>query len=304
MMDRLETYRIFAAVAERSSFAAAARHLKRIPAVATRAVAALEAELGVRLLNRNTRAVSLTEAGERHLQVIRRLLADHAELTDLARGDGLGLVGQLRLTAPAQFGRLHVTPWLTAFMHAHPNLSVEMLLVDRVVSLVEEGIDVGVRLGPLPDSSLRAVKAGTLRYGVYASPSYLEARGVPDSWEALFGHETISSLTVTPMPDRWRFHQAGRRGQVPVRPRLVVNTTDAAAEAAVAGLGLVRLVSYQADALVAAGALVAVPLPESGTLPIHLIQPGGALASAKVRLFVAEFGKALRTAFPDRPLAT
>lgn len=301
MMDRLETYAVFAAVAERASFAAAARHLKRTPASVTRAVAALEAELGVRLLNRNTRAVSLTEAGERHLGVIRRLLANHAELRDLgSTGEG-GLAGTLRVTAPAQFGRLHLVPLVAAFLKSRPALAAELLLVDRVVSLVEEGVDVGVRLGDLPDSTLRAVRAGSLRFGVYASPSYLADHGTPTCWDTLTQHDVISSLTVTAVPDRWRVEVEGRTRQVAVRPRLVVNTTDAAAEAAVAGLGLVRLVSYQAQALVHAGALVAVDLPETHRIPIHVVQPGGSYTPAKVRVFVAEIAQALRRAFPDRP---
>ncbi|MBV9079475.1 MAG: LysR family transcriptional regulator [Methylobacteriaceae bacterium] len=296
-MDRLDTYAIFAAVAERASFAAAARHLKRTPASVTRAVAALEAELGVRLLNRNTRAVSLTEAGERHLGVVRRLLADHAELRDLGADAGGAASGTLRVTAPAHFGRLHVVPLVAEFLKHHGGLRADLLLLDRVVSLVEEGIDVGVRLGPLPDSTLRAVRAGTLRFGVYASPGYLAEAGAPGSWDDLADRDVVSSLTVTPVPERWRVEVDGRPRQIAVRPRLVVNTTDAAAEAAAAGLGLVRLVSYQADALVRAGKLVALDLPETHRIPIHLVQPGGAYIPAKVRLFVAEVGRGLRAAF-------
>jgi DNA-binding transcriptional LysR family regulator len=299
-MDRLDTYGVFAAVAERASFAAAARHLNRTPVSVTRAIGALEAELGVRLLNRNTRSVSLTEAGERHLGVIRRILADHAELRDLEGADSAAATGVLRITAPAHFGRLHVVPLMAAFLDKHPALRVDVLLIDRVVSLVEEGIDVGVRLGRLPDSSLRAVRAGTLRYGVYASPAYLARRGVPDSWEALAACDVISSLAIAPFPERWRIETDGRTMQLAVRPRVVVNTTDAAAEAAVAGLGLVRLVSYQADPLVRSGALVAVPLTESGVVPIHVVQPGGRHTPAKQRLFVADIADGLRRRFPDR----
>jgi len=297
-MDRLETYGVFAAVAERASFAAAARHLNRTPASVTRAVASLEAELGVRLLNHNTRAVSLTEAGDRHLGVIRRILANHAELRDLDRADPAGLTGVLRITAPAHFGRLHLVPLLAAFLDKHRTLRADLLLIDRVVSLVEEGIDVGVRLGPLPDSSLRALRAGTLQFGVYASPAYLAAHGVPASWEELANRDVVSSLTVEPVPERWRVEAGGRATQLTVRPRVVVNTTDAAAEAAVAGLGLTRLVSYQADQLVRSGALVAVPLPDTRTIPIHLVQHGGAYVPSKLRLFVADMAQGLRRRFP------
>lgn len=297
-MDRLDTYGVFAAVAERASFAAAARHLKRTPASVTRAIAALEEELGVRLLNRNTRAVSLTEAGERNLGVIRRILADHAELRDLDRADPAGPTGVLRITGPAHFGRLHLVPLLAAFLDKRPSLRADLTLIDRVVSLVEEGIDVGVRLGTLPDSSLLAVRAGTLHVGVYASPAYLAAHGAPRSWEELATHDVISSLAISPVPERWRVEAGGRTTQIAVRPRVVVNTTDAAAEAAVAGLGLVRLVSYQADPLVRSGALVAVPLPDTRVIPIHLVQPGGAYTPTKLRLFVAEMAEGLRRRFP------
>lgn len=298
-MDRLDTYAVFAAVAERASFAAAARHLKRTPASVTRSIAALEAELGVRLLNRNTRAVSLTEAGERHLGVVKRILADHAELRDLTRPEPLGATGVLRITAPAQFGRMHVVPLLAGFLRQHPALRADLLLVDRVVSMVEEGIDVGIRLGPLPDSSLRAVRAGSLRLGVYASPAYLAEHGAPASWEELATRDVISSLALGPVPERWRVEAGGRPVQVAVRPRVVVNTTDAAGEAAAAGLGLVRLVSYQADPLLASGALVPVPLPEARILPIHVVQPGGAYTPVKVRSFATEIAAGLRRRFRD-----
>jgi len=290
---------IFAAVAERASFASAARRLNRAPASVTRAVAALEAELGVSLLNRNTRTVALTEAGERHLSVIRRLLADHAELRDLDRPSAAGPKGVLRITAPANFGRLHLTPLVAEFLQRYPGVRADLLLLDRVVSLVEEGIDIGIRLGTLPDSSLRAVRAGTLGIGIYASPKYLADHGVPSSWKDLAARDVITSLALSPVPERWRIETNGRTLNLPVRPRVVVNTTDAAAEAAVAGLGLVRHVTYQADPLVRSGALVAVPLRDTRIIPIHLVQPGGAYTPTKLRLFVAEIAQALRKRFPD-----
>ena len=299
-MDRLDTYGVFVAVAERASFAAAARHLNRTPASVTRAIAALEAELSVRLLNRNTRAVSLTEAGERHLSVVRRILADHAELQDLRSADAANASGILRITAPAHFGRLHLIPLIAEFSKKHPGLRIDLLLVDRIVSLVEEGIDVAVRLGPLPDSSLRAVRAGTLRVSVYASPSYLAEHGAPRSWKQLAARPVITSLAIAPGPERWRVWMGGRATSLTVRPRVVINTSDAAAEAAVAGLGLVQLVSYQADPSLRSGALVSVPLPDTRAIPIHLVQPGGAYTASRVRLFVADIAHGLRRRFPDR----
>ena len=150
----------------------------------------------------------------------------------------------------------------------------------------------------LPDSSLRAVRAGTLHIGVYASPAYLAQQGTPASWEDVSRHEVISSLALSSKPESWRVERGGRATHVEVRPRLVVNTTDAAAEAAAAGLGLVRLVSYQAEPLVRSGALVAVTLPDTRTLPIHLVQPAGTQTAARIRLFVSEIATGLRRLFP------
>ena len=231
-MDRLDTLAAFVAVAEHASFAEAARRLSRTPASVTRAVADLEAHLRTRLLNRTTRAVSLTEAGARHLDLARRLLSAYAEMRDLDAAERADPHGVLNVTAPANFGRLHVVPLLARFLDRHPMMDVRMLLIDRVVSLVEEGLDVGVRLGDLPDSSLRAVRVGSVALGVYASPDYLAQHGAPRTPHDLRDHRVISSTAVTPVPDRWTFEDDGDAAAVPVLPRLVVNTTDAAADAA------------------------------------------------------------------------
>lgn len=294
-MDRLDTVRVFVTVAELEGFAAAARRLGRTPASVTRAVGDLEAHLRTRLLNRTTRAVSLTDAGARYLEIGRRLLATHAEFESLEPDGETRPQGVLAVTAPANFGRLHLLPLVAPFLDRYPALTMRLLLVDRVVSLVEEGLDVAVRLGELPDSSLRAMRAGSVRLGVYASPDYLARHGTPKAPSDLAEHRVVSCVTVTPAPDRWPL---GTGPAIAVTPRLVVDTTDAAADAASAGLGPTLLVDYQVAHHLAAGRLVEV-LPEHPfqARPIHLVHPSGRHTPAKVRLFVEEIGRGLRARF-------
>lgn len=292
-MDRIESISIFVAVAEQESFAGAARMLHRTPASVTRAVADLEEHLHARLLNRTTRSVSLTEAGQRYLEICRRLLVEYDALRQVDTGEAEPQ-GVLHVTAPANFGRRHVLPLVAEFMERHPGLDVRLLLLDRVVSLVDEGLDVGVRLGQLPDSSLRATRVGQVWRGVFGSPAYLKRYGRPETPQQLAGHVAVSCVAVTDVPDRWSFSG----GAVTVRPRMVVNTTDAAADAAALGIGLAYLISYQTDHLVKAGRLVEVldgfRLPP---IPIHVVQPGGRFTPTKVRLFVEEVGTGLRRRF-------
>jgi DNA-binding transcriptional LysR family regulator len=298
MTDRLDSIAIFVAVAEQESFAEAARRLNRTPATVTRAVAALEDQLRTRLLNRTTRSVSLTDEGARYLEAGRRLLAAYADLQGLEAVEQAQPHGLLHVTAPAMFGRLHVLPSIGGFLSRYPRVDVRALFLDRVVSLVDEGLDVGIRLGELPDSSLRAIRAGQLFMGVYANPAYLERHGTPTTPQDLGNHATISCLAISPVPDRWRIDGPGGAGQVAVRPRLIVNGTEAAADAAAAGVGLTYLVSYQAAAHVAAGALVRV-LTEFGRppIPIHVVHSAGRFLPTKVRLFIDHVAADLRGSF-------
>ena len=296
-MDRLDAVTVFVAVAEQESFAAAARKLSRTPAAVTRAVAELEHSLSTRLLNRTTRSVALTEAGQLYLERARKLLAAHAEFEGVAPDDREPS-GLLHVTAPANFGRQHLMPLLSTFLKTYPRVDARVLLLDRVVSMVEEGLDVGVRLGKLPDSSLRATRAGTVKMAVYASPSYIARHGVPATPAELAQHRTIASGNINPTPDRWSFGNADGTSHVTVKPRLIVNSTEAAADAAAAGLGIASLVSYQAAQHVAAGRLVEV-LSEYNDekIPIHIVQPGGRFTPAKVRAFIDEIGAGLRRKF-------
>jgi DNA-binding transcriptional LysR family regulator len=298
MSDRLETIAIFVAVAEQESFAEAARRLGRTPASVTRAVAALELQLQTRLFNRNTRSVSLTAEGARCLDVCRRLLAAHKELQGLDIGPDVPPHGVLRLTAPAIFGQLHVLPAIVTFLDRFPLVDIRADLLDRVVSLVDEGLDVGVRLGELPDSSLRAVRAGYVHMAVYGSPDYLAKRGEPTSPRELHRHNTISCVGMTPIPDLWSFEGVMGIDGVSIKPRLIVNTAAAAADAAAAGLGLTFLVSYQVDAHVRAGRLREILtdyIPPR--IPIHIVHPAGSFVPAKVRMFVDHVAEDLRRKF-------
>lgn len=281
-------------MAEARSFASAARRLGRSPAAVTRAVAALEAQLGARLLNRTTRSVALTDFGARALEKARRALAGFAELEGGA-AEPRALRGRLRATAPVVFGRLHVLPIAGAFLRAHPETTVQLVLVDRVVSLVDEGLDVAIRLGRLPDSSLRAVRAGSVRRGVYASPAYLRTHGTPRAPRALATHACVACTAVTPVPDRWTFSREGRSLVVPVSPRLVVSTAEAAADAALAGLGPTCLLSYQVDAHVRAGALTRIlGAFEPQPIPVQVVTPAGRFVTPIVRAFVDATVEALR----------
>jgi DNA-binding transcriptional LysR family regulator len=298
MSDRLDTIAIFVAVAEHESFAAAARHLGRTPAAVTRAVAALEEQLRTRLLNRTTRSVSLTDDGARYLDVSRRLLAAYNEMQGLEIASEAPPHGLLHVTAPTMFGRLHIIPAIAGFLERFPLVDVRALLLDRVVSLVDEGLDVGIRMGELPDSSLRAVRVGHVYMAVYGSPAYLRRRGEPETPHDLRNHNTISCIGMTPIPELWSFE--GTRGihGVPVKPRLIVNTTDAAVEAADAGLGLTFLVSYQVDAHVRAGRLTeALTNYRTPAIPIHIVHPAGRFVPTKVRMFIDHVAEELRRKF-------
>jgi DNA-binding transcriptional LysR family regulator len=278
-MDRSDEWRLFVAVAERRSFARAAQAEGRSPQAVTRAIAALESRIGARLLHRTTRSVSLTDEGARLLERCKRVLAELAELEAGGSGE---LRGTLTVTAPLLFGQLHVLPIVAEFLAEHPAVDVRLLLLDRVVALAEEGVDLAVRIGALPDSSLRSRLVGTVRVVVCASPAYLQRRGLPREPAALTGHDCITFTGTTPTADRWSFAgPGGRERGVAVRSRLVVNTGQAALDAAVAGLGLVRLLSYQVDELVTRKKLrVVLAGHEPAPVPVHVVQLPGAQVRA------------------------
>lgn len=294
-MDRLDSLAIFVAVAEQGSFIGAARRVNRSPAAVTRAVAELEARLGTRLFNRTTRAVALTDAGARYLELGRRALADFEELELSAASEKLEPRGLLTVTAPEMFGRLHVLPVVQAFMRDYPQVNVSMLLLNRMVSYIDEGIDLGIRIAELSDSSLQAIQVGHIKRVVCASPAYLAAHGTPVKPHDLASHETIAVSGIRPVIDRWTF---GDGLSVPVRPRLVVSTVQAALDAAMAGGGIIRVMSYQSEPLEAEGKLRRLLVGhEPPALPIQVVHPAGRYLAPKVRLFIDRAVAALRGQF-------
>jgi DNA-binding transcriptional LysR family regulator len=285
-MDRTDAIAVFIAVADHGSFAAAARRLGRSPASVTRAVADLESRLGVRLLTRTTRAVSTTEAGQRFLGGAKRVLADLDEIERAAAGQGTAPRGELRLTAPILFGRLHVLPIVTEFLDRFPEVQAALALVDRPVDLVEEGLDVAVRIGALGESSAVATRVGALRRIVVASPDYLARRGTPQRPADLTDHDVVAFSGIAGV-EHWVFREAAGDVNVAIRPRLVVSTAEAAIDAARAGFGLTRVLSYQAAGDVARGSLLRVlPGYEGDEVPIHLVYPGGRHPPPKLRAFL------------------
>ncbi|MFO0745953.1 MAG: LysR family transcriptional regulator [Myxococcota bacterium] len=285
-MDRLDAMTAFVAVAELEGFAPAARRLRLSPSAVTRLVAGLEEHLALRLLQRTTRSVSLTDAGRRYLERARRALAAVGEAEDAARAERSQPAGRFVVAAPNVFGRLHVAPALSAFLARHPAVSGELTLADRMVSLVEEGVDVAVRIGELDDSSLVVRKVGATRRVLVASPRYLAGaprlRGLGD----LARHRSIHFSGVAATPE-WRFVRRGQEVRVALAPSFVTNSADVAIAHAERGGGLAMVLAYQAVAALRAGRLVVVlPRSEPPPLPIQLAYPSARFLSVTVRAFV------------------
>jgi DNA-binding transcriptional LysR family regulator len=285
-MDRLEAMAVFAAVAELRGFAPAARRLGLSPSAVTRLVAGLEEHLGARLLQRTTRSVTLTDAGSRFLERCRRILADVAEAEGAAQAERTLPTGRFVLTAPVTFGARHVAPVVSAYLARHPDVTVDLQLTDRVVSLVEDGVDAAVRIGTLEEASLIARRVGETRRVLVAAPKYLSRRKKLRAPEDLSGHALIQQTGITPTAD-WRFLRDGKELALPVSPRLVTNSVDAAIGHAERGGGLTMVLAYQVQDAVRAGRLVVVLAEyERPALPIHVVYPSTRLLSAKVRAFV------------------
>lgn len=285
-MDRLHLMTVFVAVAEEESFAGGARRLAMSPPAVTRAVAALEEHLGVKMLNRTTRFVRATEAGQRYLEDARRVIAAADEADDAATGNNALPRGHIAVTAPVLFGRMHVMPGIVDYLQRYPDTDVSALFLDRNVNLLEEGVDVGIRIGDLPDSSFKALRVGQVRRILCAAPSYLAANGSPLAPEDLSEHQVIASSSVSPTVE-WRFQREGSPAPVRIKPRLTVSSNDAAIEATVRGLGITRLLSYQIAPYLRSGELtILLDEFEAAALPVHVIHREGRNASAKIRSFV------------------
>ncbi|HEX7873783.1 MAG TPA: LysR family transcriptional regulator [Sphingobium sp.] len=284
-MDRFESLSVFVAVADQRGFAAAARALDMSPPAVTRAVAALERHLDVTLFHRSTRAVSLTDEGAVLLDRARRILADLREAEQIAMGGRSVPRGQLYVTAPVMFGRLHVLPVINALLASHAGLNARMMLLDRNVRIIEEGIDVAVRIGALTDSTLRVVAIGSVRQTIVASPAYLAEHGVPADPAELASHRCIMGSGVR-VGNTWPFGARGDR-IVEVVPRLTVNSLDATIAAAEAGVGLANVLSYQSAARIANGQLVEVLADHAPSpMPVSLLYDPGRAAMPAVRVFI------------------
>ena len=289
-MDRFHLMNVFVAVAEEQGFAATARRLHLSPPAVTRAVAALEDQLGVKLLNRTTRFVRVTEAGRRYLEDAKRILGDVKTADEAAAGINAAPRGHLVITAPVLFGRMFVMPGIVDYLNAYTGTEVQAMFLDRIVNLLEEGIDVGIRIGELPDSSLRALRVGSVRRVTCASPQYLQRNGLPRKPQDLPGHSIIASSAGNNAID-WRFDNVALR----IQPRLTVTTNDAAIEAACSGFGITRLLSYQVAQQLDEGELqLILEKYEPAPLPIYIVHREGRFAAARIRAFVDLMAKRLR----------
>jgi DNA-binding transcriptional LysR family regulator len=292
-VDRLDAMSIFVAVVESGGFSAAARKLRVPLPTISRKVAELEDYLKMRLLVRSTRKLSLTEAGATYLAACKRILEDVGNAERRAAGEYSAPRGELVLTAPIVFGRLHVLPIVCDFLAQFPDIDVRLVLSDRNVALVDDQIDLAVRIGPLPDSSLVATRVGSVTYVICGSPKFLAAQGTPRTAQDLANVPFIALSSAASVVGR----SPGLPGHV--RVRLVVNTAEAAIDAAIAGVGLARVLSYQAAAAVERGDLKRLLRKlEPEPIPVNLVHPGQGLLPLKLRAFIDFAAPRLRKALP------
>ena len=287
-MDRLKAMSILIAAVDAGSFSAASRKLGVPLPTVSRKVADLEAHLNTRLLMRSTRRLTLTDAGVSYVAACKRILEQVVEAESEASGEYSAPRGELVITAPIVLGRLHVLPVVTDFLASFPEIDVRMMLADRNVSLVDDHIDMAVRVGVLPDSSMVAIRVGTIRRVVCGSPDYFASHGKPKEPDDLAGLTSVTFSGLSPVSP-WTFHSPGR-GMVPVAPprcRLSVNTAEAAVDAAIAGVGITRVFSYQVAGAVEDGKLVIVLNDfEPDAIPVSLIHAGQGLLPLKMRSFM------------------
>jgi DNA-binding transcriptional LysR family regulator len=285
-VDRFAAMSTLLAVVEAGSLSAGARGLGMPLATVSRRMAELEVHLGTRLFHRTSRRIALTEAGRSYALACRRILEELSEAERTASGEYVAPRGELIVTAPVVFGRLHVLPVLVGFLQAYPEIDVRLILADRVIDLFDDQVDVAVRIAALPDSSLVATGLGTIRRIVCASPAYLAERGTPERPNDLAGHDCIAFAGLTPA-NLWTFQVGPAAEEVQVCSRLVVTTAEAAVDAALAGVGLTRVLSYQAEQAVRAGALtVVLEAFEPPPSPVQLVHRGGRILPLKLRAFL------------------
>lgn len=298
-MDRIDAMKVFVAALDEGSLARAGRKLGRSPAAVSRAVAFLEGHVGVQLLHRTTRLIKLSEAGERYAAACRRMLTDLEEADILAAGERSAPRGTLTLTAPVVSGEEVLRPILDAFLDAYPTVSAKLYLLDRPVNLIDEGIDVALRVAHLPDSSMIAVRVGEVRRIIAAAPSYLAKHPRIDEPRDLAKQQIIAMSHFG--VDSWSFPPADSSTiprTVHFTPRFIVNSVRAAVASAVEGRGVTRLFSYQVAEHVRGGRLqIVLSSDEHAPLPVHVVTPEGRLSVPKVRAFVDFVVPRLRTQF-------
>ncbi len=285
-MDRFESMSTLLTVVEAGSLSAAARRLNTPLTTVSRKVSELETRLKTRLLNRSSRRIALTDAGRSYVAACKRILEDLGEAERAASGEYSAPRGDLMITAPIVFGRLHVLPIVIEFLRAYPDIDIRMGLADRIVNILEDHVDLAVRIGELPDSSLVARRVGSIRRVICARPSYFAERGTPKSPGNLGAHDCITFEGMT-APDAWTFTIGKSDASVAIRSRLSVNTAEAAVDAAKAGVGITRVLSYQVASALREGALVlALQDFEPAPLPVNLVHVGQRLLPLKLRAFL------------------
>lgn len=295
-MDKLRALRTFISIVDHGSLTRAAEALGTSLPATVRALAALEAELGVRLLNRTTRRLSLTDDGRQYLERARGIVADVDDADRMVGAAGAEPSGTLGITAPVLFGQYHVAPAVTRFLQRHPRVQVRLVLLDRVVNLVEEGLDVGIRIGPLQDSSLVAQRVGSIRRVVVASPSLLQRCGTPTHPRELAALPCLRFHNAE--AGVWSFRDAGREVRVAVQGPLQCNLAAPVLDACCAGLGFARVLSYQAAPMLADGRLrLVLAEHEIAPWPVHVTYPSARWLSSRTRAFVDAMRAELRA--PD-----
>jgi DNA-binding transcriptional LysR family regulator len=288
-MDRIDAMAALLDVVKAGSFSAAARRLGVAPTSLTRKITELEARLGVRLLNRTTRSLTLTDAGTAYVVAARRIVDDVAETERIVTGEYAEPRGELVITAPTMFGQLHVVPIVAQFLASFPQVDVRLLLTDAIVHLVDERVDLAVRLGALGDSSLVARRVGTMRTVVCASPGYLAAHGEPERAEDVATMPTVAVGRSMDQRPAWRLRDPASAGvtSLPITPRLLVTTNEAAVAAAMLGVGLTQQRLYQVADGLAAGALrLCLRDLEAPVEPVHIVQIARNYLPLKARKFI------------------
>ena len=285
-MDKFNLITIFIAIADTSGFAAAARKLNISPPAVTRAINELETQLNVRLLTRTTRKVRVTDAGARYVEDCRKIIAELSEADESVGGSHGAPRGRLTLTAPVLFGSKFVTPIVAEYLQTYPEVSASCLFLDRIVNMMDEGIDVAIRIGELPDSSMQSIRVGQVRRVICAAPGYLKQYGIPRKPEDLQNHSIISANSMDSSPE-WTLMEGGVARVIKLQSRFTTSSNDSAIAATAGGFGLTRLLSYQIADFLRAGQLkTLLGQCEPPALPIHVVHREGRHASKKARAFI------------------